>query len=270
MPVVIQTFFMKPTEHLSKKGRSEAESIDVAELKARARQGDLTLLATQLQAMRPQLLRIAARELRGQCPAGARRSDLVQKSFVLALEHIDQWNGTTLVRLGGWVRQILRNAVKQARRDARLTMPLLGDPESRGPSPSRLSAARQGYRQVVAEISQLPRARREALYLRLIEQRSLEEIALKLNQTQQVVASRIRHGLKQLRQRLEPLQTGRPIRSRAARLDAALVTYLRQCDFGQRPDRDAFLTLHADCAVALAPLIDWLQVLDAELAADAA
>ena len=259
---------MKPRVlHLSPEGRSESESVDGAELKARARQGDLALLGAQLQAMRPQLLRIAARELRGQCPAGTRGSDLVQKTFVLALEHIEQWNGT---KLGSWVRQILRNAVKQARRDARLTMPLLSDPESLRPSPSRLSAARQGYRKIVAAISQLPRARREALYLRLIEQRSLEEIARSLKQTQQGVASRIRHGLKQLRQRLGALQSEKSTRSRAARIDAALASYLRQCDLGQRPDRDSFLALHTDCAAALAPLIDWLQILDEDLASAAA
>ena len=123
---------------------------------------------------------------------------------------------------------------------------------------SQIVSDRQGYREVVAELSRLPARQRDALYLRLLEERSLSEIAEQMEDTEQTAASLIKRGLATLRERLD---SERPQikRRNAARVDVALLHYLRLSDRGQAPAIDAFLARKPGLREDLAPMLEWLH-----------
>lgn len=191
---------------------------------------------------------------------------------MLALHGFSGFRGETAAQLWSWLYRILQNATKQALRKSRadvradrLTTELLDEHRSAAATQSRLCADRQQYRQIVAAMSHLPGRQRQALYLRLLQERSLAEISQSLELREQAVASLIKRGLQHLRRQLVPAE--KRLRSaRAASVDAALLAYLRLSDCGERPERAAFLSRHPDCAATLSPLLDWLHQVTEQLA----
>lgn len=233
---------------------------------------DAASLGALLQRWRPWLLGRAKRDLGRNRPGGLGPSDCVQETCVLALRSIADFQGGTLPQLRGWLACILHNAVRDAGRKGRAgirseqrTGPLDGDVASPARSLSQQVSTRQRYRMVVAELRHLPPRQRNALYLRLLEERSLSEIAAQLELSEQAAASLIKNGLAALRLRLQP-EAPKVKRGSAVALDAAILAYLRLCDRGQEPARDEFLRLHPECAQALAPILDWLHEVRARLA----
>ena len=86
-----------------------------------------------------------------------------------------------------------------------------------------------------------------------------------MEDTEQAAASLIKRGLATLRERLD---SERPQikRRNAARVDVALLHYLRLSDRGQAPAIDAFLAANPDCAEDLAPMLEWLHRVHDQLA----
>jgi len=263
--IVVQTRRMEPTAVAKNSGQGSANDDLEQELFARVKQQDVEALGALLQRWRPWLLGRVRRDLGASRPAGRRPSDLVQDACVLALRFVADFRGESRQELRGWLTAILHTALAQVRKYSRAdrraderTTPLHEEASISSPRLSQLVSNRQGYREVVAAIARLQKRQRDALYWRLLEERSLAEIAERLGDTEQVAASLIKRGLSSLRIRLVP-DTPKTRRGSAARIDAALIEYLRLCDRGQTPKRDDFLRQHSDCAASLAPLIDWLQ-----------
>lgn len=239
---------------------------------ARVRARDVDALAELLQRWRPWLVGRVRRDLGRRQPGGRRPSDLVQESCVLALRFLPDFCGSSRQELRGWLTTILRTAIQQALRHSRARMradvateALAADPPLLAPRLSQLVSAREGYRAIVVALSRLPPRQREVLYWRLLEERSLAEIAEHIGDTEQAAASRIKRGLARLRRALLP-DGAKVLRPQAARVDAALADYLRLCDRGELPEREAFLAAHADCAAGVAPLLDWLRLLTQQIA----
>ena len=255
---------MATTQDDTAASASEGEALE-QELLLRVKQQDVAALGTLLQRWRPWLLSRVRRDMGHSQPGGRRPSDLVQESCVLALRFLGDFRGDSRQELRGWLTKILHTAVEQAVRHSRANM--RADARTTGLSEesagtalriSQLVSNRQGYREVVAAVARLPLRQRDALYWRLLEGRSLAEIAERMKESEQVAASLIKRGLAGLRARLAPNEQPQK-RARAERVDAALLDYLRLCDRGQTPVREDFLRQYADCEASLAPLIDWLQ-----------
>ena len=231
----------------------------------RVKQRDVEALGMLLQRWRPWLLGRVRRSLGTSQPAGRRPSDVVQEACVLALRFVGDFRGESRPELRAWLTSILHTAIAQTQRhgrasmraDARTTV-LDEEPALASPRLSQIVSSRQGYREVVAAIARLPARQRDVLFWRLLEERSLAEIAERLGESEQAAASLIKRGLATLRGKLVP---DRPQvkRQSAARVDVALLEYLRMSDRGQAPTRDQFLQQHAEEAPALAPLLDWLR-----------
>ena len=231
----------------------------------RVKQRDVEALGMLLQRWRPWLLARVRRNLGASQPAGRRPSDVVQEACVLALRFVGDFRGESRPELRAWLTSILHTAIAQTQRhgranmraDARTTV-LDDEPTVSSPRLSQIVSSRQGYREVVAVIARLPPRQRDVLFWRLLEERSLAEIAERLDESEQAAASLIKRGLATLRGKLLP---DRPQvrRQSATRVDAALLEYLRMSDRGQAPTHEEFLEQHADHASALAPVLDWLR-----------
>lgn len=240
------------------------DDVDLA-LCSRVRQRDVEALGILLQRWRPWLLARVRRGLGASQPAGRRPSDVVQEACVLALRFIGDFRGESRPELRAWLTSILHTAIAQTQRHGRAncradgqTTVLEDDPTVLSPRLSQVVSNRQDYREVVATIARLPLRQRDVLFWRLLEERSLTEIAERLDDSEQAAASLIKRGLANLRSKLWP---DRPQvkRQSAARVDAALLEYLRMCDRGQTPANEKFLQRHAEHASALAPVLDWLS-----------
>lgn len=226
---------------------------------------DVDALGALLQRWRPWLMGRVRRDLGRSQPGGRRPSDLVQESCVLAVRFLSDFQGTSRQELRGWLTRILHTAVQQALRHSRADMradtrtaPLSDDPVLPNPRLSQLISAREGYRSAVVAIARLPARQRDVLYWRLLEERSLSEIAERIADTEQAAASLIKRGLAKLRARLQ-LDEKKTRPARAVQVDAALAEYLRLCDRGQPPVREEFLRRHPSCAASVASLLDWLH-----------
>lgn len=227
---------------------------------------DASALGLLLQRWRPWLIGRVRRSLGPSQPAGRRPSDVVQEACVLALRFLPDFRGDNRHELRAWIASILQTAIMQTQRHSRAMKRAdrqtidMDEQQLELPTPrlSQLVSNRQGYRDVVAEITRLPKRQREVLYLRLLEERTLDEIATQLAESEQAVASLLKRGLATLRVRLDP-HTPRIKRRAAGDLDAALQDYLRRSDRGLNPSPRAFLTEYAALASDLAPLLDWLH-----------
>ena len=164
----------------------------------RVRNQDGNALGSLLQRWRPWLLSRVRRSLRGNQPAGRRPSDVVQEACVLAVRFIGDFRGESQQELRAWIASILRTAIVNTQRQGRANM--RADVQTTPLDAAQVTAAlsarvsqivsdRQGYREVVAELSRLPARQRDALYLRLLEERSLSEIAERMEDTEQAAAS---------------------------------------------------------------------------------
>jgi RNA polymerase sigma-70 factor (ECF subfamily) len=248
------------------------DSDPIPDLLLRAQGGDRAALEQLFALLRPMLLRRAQRTLGARNAIGARPSDLVQETCVLALRGLAGFRGQTAAELRMWMLQILHNSTRQAvrhgragKRNEQLDSQLPADLCSPAASPSAVVAGRQGYRRIVAAVSRLPARQRQAIYLRLLQERTLAEISLESGAPESAVASLIKRGLDRLRRELLPAATKQRAAS-AAQVDAGLLEYLRLCDLGSRPARAPFLQQHAPAAAALAPLLDWMDAVCAQLA----
>jgi RNA polymerase sigma-70 factor, ECF subfamily len=159
-------------------------------------------------------------ELRGELDP----SDIVQQTLLRAVKGLDQFRGRTEAEQSAWLRQILANTLAnairdlgRAKRDAALTRSLeaaLDDSSARlevllaadQSSPSDRAAQNERLLALGEALAQLPEPMREALVLRHCQGMELARIAERLGRTRAAVASLLRRGLEQLRDRLRALE----------------------------------------------------------------
>lgn len=144
-------------------------------------------------------------------------SDMVQETLLKAQQHLHNFRGGDDVALAGWLRTILANTMRDAKRhfdgdkrgvhreqsleerllesSARLDR-LLAETAT---SPSGKFARQEEFLRVVDAISQLPADQRTAVELHHLQGCTLAEIAGHMDRTERAVAGLLRRGLKTLR-----------------------------------------------------------------------
>jgi RNA polymerase sigma-70 factor (ECF subfamily) len=178
--------------------------------------------ARHLEAYRPYLHLIARLQLDPRLRGKLDPSDLVQQTFVKALQALDQFRGQTDAELGAWLRQILArtltNALRDLQRDKRDVFkerPLdaaveassarleawLADPHS---SPDERAERNERLLRLSAALERLPADQREAVVLHHLQGWTVDAVAAHLGRTAAAVAGLIKRGMKQLRLALQP------------------------------------------------------------------
>lgn len=130
----------------------------------------------------------------------AEADDVVQETFVVALERIDSLRDAEAV--GPWLARIARNlATDSGRRRARRRTEPLG-PENEVAAAGADGEARAEAERVLGAIQRLPEAYRETLVLRLVEGLSGPEIARQVGMTDDSVRVNLHRGMKLLKEAL--------------------------------------------------------------------
>ena len=142
------------------------------------------------------------------------REDLVQQVFVRTHRSLYTYRGEA--KFSTFFFQIIHNVAvdhlrKRTRRPA-LDYNALAETEfeSSDPTPESVAANRQAFLQVWACLDRIKPAKRIALVLRMIEGRSLEEIAEETGTNVATVAQRIRHGRMELEKLYRKRRCGDP------------------------------------------------------------
>jgi RNA polymerase sigma-70 factor (ECF subfamily) len=173
--------------------------------------------AQMLEGFRGYLLTIAQKELTPNHRAASGASDLVQETFAAAQEHLDQFRGTTVAELRGWLRRILRNKLADLRRRGQIPIPprtgQTGDSGSArdwtagliapGPSPSEVLSSTEEARTVHEVLNRLPENYRSAILWRLEENQSFEEIGRRLKISANAAEKRFTRAVSKVRRLLE-------------------------------------------------------------------
>jgi RNA polymerase sigma-70 factor (ECF subfamily) len=149
-------------------------------------------------------------------------ADVVQETFLLAQEHVGQFEGSTAAEYAGWLRTILGRVLTCAARkwsaqmrttsreislDARLERSslhleqfLVADQSS----PSRQALRNETAGKLRVALDQLPEDQRQAVELKYFSGLTVEEICRETGRTTASVAGLLRRGMKRLRELLPP------------------------------------------------------------------
>jgi RNA polymerase sigma-70 factor, ECF subfamily len=179
--------------------------------------------ARRLEPYRTYLHLIARLQLDPRLRGKLEPSDLVQQTFVKALQALDQFRGQTDAELGAWLRQILArtlaNALRDLQRDKRdifKERPIdasieassarleawLADPHS---SPAERAERNEHLLRLSVALDQLPEDQREAVVLHHLQGWTVDAVATHRGRTAAAIAGLIKRGMKQLRQALQSI-----------------------------------------------------------------
>jgi RNA polymerase sigma-70 factor (ECF subfamily) len=167
-----------------------ADGASFASLVAQARQGDKDALDQLIQQCRDYLLLIANQDLDTSLRSKLGASDLVQQTMLAACTNFQQFRGQTEDELTGWLRQILRNDLQNARRhfqqtqqrdarrehrldDSQLIQPALTDPQH---TPGTNAIVNEQMQILQRAMVQLPENYRTVVRLRNWEELPFEKI----------------------------------------------------------------------------------------------
>lgn len=191
----------------------------LAEILARARQGDREALGTALEKYRPLLRLLAQRQLDTALNARIDASDVVQQTFLEAHRDLATFQGTAEAQFVAWLKQILVHNVASAtqthvvarKRSARREQSM-DDSGMFGavkqslpadqPSPSSRVMRGEAAVRLAQAMDALPPDQCEAMRLRYLEGMSLAEIAKRLKRSEMAAAGLLKRGLRNMRQRL--------------------------------------------------------------------
>jgi len=189
-----------------------APQSDQPKLILRCREGDEDALGTLLNEYRDWLKNVAVKELDGRATSRIDASDVVQQTLLSAVRNIKQFDGSTSSEFRVWIGQIhkcnirdeLRRHVVAEKRstkaeqsDAQQSLP---DPNGSTPSARMLRGERR--QRVWDLLDTLPEDQAAAVRLRHLDGRSLAELADYFGRSEDAVASLLKRGLENLRQRV--------------------------------------------------------------------
>lgn len=187
------------------------------ELLELAKQGDKGALGELLIRYRPYLRILAQRHMDGAIRERIDPSDVVQQTSLEAHRGIQRFRGDSEGEWVAWVRKILENNAAQAirrhlltqKRSARREVHLdesnsavhsvKGGLRSREVSPSRRALNSERAVKLALMLHHLPDSQREAIRLRYLEGRSLQEMAEQFGRSETAVAGLLKRGLRNLR-----------------------------------------------------------------------
>jgi RNA polymerase sigma-70 factor, ECF subfamily len=189
---------MATQDHPSSVLRSDIE--DLGSILCSAREGNTPALEVLHAQCHKYLLLIANRELDGPLRAKLGPSDLVQETLLCAQLNLGQFQGQSVGELRAWVRAILINKLRTARRrfrrgsmrDLARESPLDAGLEGQGPihalvdgdTPSRQAVACEQNSRLAAAIESLPEDYRLAILMRNFDRSSFAEIGQSLNRSE--------------------------------------------------------------------------------------
>lgn len=135
----------------------------------------------------------AARVARRMARDESEAMDVLQEAFAKLVEHAPRLRFTA--KASTWLYPVIRNAIAERRRKERtLRLAPTDDPVSHAPPPSAsLDTSALAHR-----LAALPDDQREVVMLRVVEELSVQEVALALGIPEGTVKSRLHHALKAL------------------------------------------------------------------------
>lgn len=159
------------------------------------RHGDVRALARVFDLVAPELLLVAAHFAR----RGGEPEDLVQATFLAAIEAAPRWDGTR--PLLPWLLGILANCARaeRRRRTRSSTTELPFEPESASDDPLRLLADAETARELERALLALPHPYRHTMTLRWVHGLTPRQIAHSLGVPPATVKSHLQRGLAHLR-----------------------------------------------------------------------
>jgi RNA polymerase sigma-70 factor (ECF subfamily) len=190
-----------------------------------------------------------------------------------AFKGFAEFRGKSSPQWHAWLKKVFLNHFAQALRDAKrqkrdalelISLDAPGPTEPREVraqerSPSQSASRREEWRLLLANLTRLPDAQREAIRLCYLEELPVAQAAAQMNRTQTSVRSLLQRGLSTLRNRMAG-ESGKPGSDEAAR---ALVELLERRDRGESPDPEAFAAEHPGCADELRVMFHWIDQLRA-------
>ncbi|WP_437762046.1 sigma-70 family RNA polymerase sigma factor [Sorangium sp. So ce281] len=255
------------------------EAVPLEELIARARAGDQAAMRQLFTWSAPLLEDWASRRLRRKQPDITRPSDLVQEASDRASRGISSFRGTTTAEWLSWLESIVETCAIQSfraaarkKRDRTGEVPL--DEEKHlvpQLSPSQAAADEEQWRQVFGRIFELPEEQKTAIWLCYLKGLRVSDAARCMEKSDAAIRGLLHRGIEALQERVtgaaEPASAAHGAR-RAAQLAedarAALLSYLRRREAGERVDAGAFIAEHASCASELRPMLEWVERIEAQ------
>jgi RNA polymerase sigma-70 factor (ECF subfamily) len=186
---------------------------------AAAREGSFSALGQLLEHYRDYLLRIAHNQVRPDLGIKFSQSDLVQQTFLSAVQLFPRFAGHTDGELRAWLRQILLNELRDAHKLYRGTQkratdrerPLYADEVGRPladgvacplPLPNATAAAAEAREKVRRAIERLSAADQTVLRLRTVEGREFDEVGTLMNRSGEAVRRLWSRAVQRLSQHL--------------------------------------------------------------------
>lgn len=192
---------------------------DAARWLPQARSGSQEALGQALQACRDYLLRIAGEELEPDLRAKGGASDIVQETLLEAQRDFNQFHGAREDELMAWLRRLLLHNVadftrrfRTGKRFAGREVALEGDRQTASaeqfvldtPSPSGHAMARERLEELERALERLPEDYRQLIRWRYQEELSFEEIARRLERSENAVRKLWFRAVERLRQEMGP------------------------------------------------------------------
>lgn len=246
--------------------------VSFEELLQRARAGDASAFNELFRRSRPTLDKWASRRRTWLPPGDDRPSDISQDISVRVLRGFPAFKGNTAGEWFSWLKEVFRNHLAQAHRDAHrqkretpgvvsLDSEEVAEAPSRDRSPSQLTAHQEEWRRLFVCIYQLPEDQGEAIKLYHLKELPVAEIARRMGKTESSVSGLLHRGWKQVRawMREAPDPDAGGGRSTSGEAAAAFTTFLRRRDAGEKVDPDTFIREHPACADELRDMLHWME-----------
>ncbi len=166
--------------------------IDALFLRFRER-GDNAALGAVFDAVAEELLCVALHQTRDDAAA----EDLLQATFVVAIERASTWDATRPLR--PWLFGILQRELRALRRRRPRAVDARRLPPRRDPGPQQAALAGEATRTVSAAIDRLPQPYRDVVDLHLVRSLTPREVAEHLQRPRGAVRTQLWRGLEMLR-----------------------------------------------------------------------
>ena len=136
-------------------------------------------------------------------------SDVVQESLAAAWTARADFRGNSRTDFFGWLKRIVKNRAlnilryfysRRRRVDLELSGAVHEAKHKDENTPSQSVMRKEDAARVAAMLERLPEAERKAVFLRYLEDRSLDEIAHQLGRTRSAIVGLIKRGMKRLRE----------------------------------------------------------------------